>query len=74
MDIQKIINTVVAKLKADPSLVKKFLADPAKILKSVFNIDVPADKINAVVEGVKGQIDLPKGGILAFFKKLFGMK
>ena len=31
MDIQKIINDVVARLKAEPDLVAKFAANPVKI-------------------------------------------
>ena len=40
MDIQKIINDVVAKLKADPALVKNFIADPVKTLEKTFHIDL----------------------------------
>ena len=78
MDIQKIINTVVAKLKADPAILKQFAADPVKTLEKVFNIDLPDEQINKVIEGVKGQIDLSKVdvkkavGLLGMLKKLFG--
>ncbi len=78
MDIQKIINNVVAKLKADPALVKNFLADPVKTLEKVFNIDLPDDQINQVIEGVKSKLDLDKLdagkalGLLGKLKKLFG--
>ena len=58
MDIQKIINDVVAKLKADPALVKNFIADPVKTLEKTFNIDLPDDQINQIIEGVKSKIDL----------------
>ena len=40
MDIQKIITDVVAKLKADPSLLKNFAADPVKTLESLTGIDL----------------------------------
>ena len=39
MDIQKIISDVVAKLKADPSLLKNFAADPVKTLESITGLD-----------------------------------
>ena len=78
MDIQKIINDVVSKLKIDPALLKAFAADPLKTLKDKLGIDLPTDQINQVIEGVKGKIDLSKvdlkgaGGILAKIKSLFG--
>ena len=82
MDIQKIIADVVAKVKNDPDLVKKLLSDPAGVLKS-FGIDVSADQINAIIEGVKSKIDLKSlgledldvskaGGIIDKIKGLFG--
>lgn len=78
MDIQKIINDVVARLKADPALVKNFLADPVKTLEKVFNIDLPDDQINQIIDGVKSKIDLGKldvgktVGLLGKLKGLFG--
>ena len=81
MDIQKIINDVVAKLTANPELIKKFLADPVKLLEKTFNIDLPDEQINQVIDGVKGKIDLSKfdlgdvkkaTGILGWLKKLLG--
>lgn len=78
MDIQKIINDVVAKLKANPDLIKQFIANPVKTLEKTFNIDLPDDQINQVIEGVKGKIDLSKfdvkqaTGLLGKLKSLFG--
>ena len=78
MDIQKIITDVVAKLKADPQLIKNFVADPVKTLEKTFGIDLPDDQINQVIEGVKGKIDLGKldvgkaTGLLGKLKGLFG--
>ena len=78
MDIQKIITDVVAKLKADPQLIKNFVADPVKTLEKTFGIDLPDDQINQVIEGVKGKIDLSKvdigqaAGLLGKLKGLFG--
>ena len=78
MDIQKIINDVVAKLTGNPDLIKSFLANPVELLEKTFGIDLPDEQINQVIEGVKGKIDLSKvdlkgaGGILAKIKSLFG--
>ena len=78
MDIQKIITDVVAKLKADPQLIKNFVADPVKTLEKTFGIDLPDDQINQVIEGVKGKLDLSNidlkdaAGLLGKLKGLFG--
>ena len=78
MDIQKIITEIVEKVKNDPDLIKKFLSDPSSVLKGL-GIDVSADQINAVIEGVKSKLDLSNldvgeaaGGIIGKIKGLFG--
>ena len=78
MDIQKIINDVVAKLTSDPELIKSFLSNPVQLLEKTFGIDLPDDQINQVIEGVKSQIDLSKidlkdaAGLLGKLKSFLG--
>ena len=73
MDIQKIINDVVAKLKNNPDLVKSFLADPVKTLEKTLGIDLPDDQINPVIEGVKSKLGAKAAtGLLGKLKGLFG--
>ena len=81
MDIQKIIEEVVSKLKIDPQLLAAFAADPVKTIEKVFNIDLPDDQINQIIEGVKSKVDLSKvglgdvgqaAGLLGKLKGLFG--
>ena len=78
MDIQKIIEDIVSKLKIDPKLLAQFAADPVKTLEKVFNIDLPDDQINQVIEGIKSKVDLSKVdvgqavGLLGKLKGLFG--
>lgn len=78
MDIQKIITDVVAKLAANPDLVKRFLSNPVELLEKTFGIDLPDAQINQVIEGVKGQLDLGNidmkdaVGMLGKLKGLFG--
>ncbi len=66
MDIQKIINDVVAKLKADPNLLKSFAANPVQVLEKTLGIDLPDEQINKVIEGVKGKVDLSKVDVKGF--------
>ena len=78
MDIQKIINDVLAKLKADPTLLKSFAANPVETLEKTLGIDLPDDQINQVIEGVKGKVDLNSldlgkaADLLGKAKSLFG--
>ena len=76
MDIQKIITDVVAKLQANPDLVKKFLANPVELLEKTFNIDLQDEQINQVIDGIKGQlgnVDVSDAvGLLGKLKGLFG--
>ena len=80
MDIQKIIADLTEKLGGKADLLKNFLADPAKSIKELLNIDIDADKIGEIVEGVKAKLgdglgDAAKEGkgilskIMGFFKK-----
>jgi len=56
MDISSIISTVVEKLTGDNSLIGDFLKNPAAVLKEKFNLDVSADQITSVVDGVKEKL------------------
>ena len=58
MDIQKIINDVIAKLKADDNLLEKFKTNPVKVLEDLTGIDLPDDKINAIIDGIKAKLNL----------------
>jgi len=79
MDIQKIINDVIAKLKADDNLLEKFKTNPVKVLEDLIGIDLPDDKINAVIDGIKAKLNLDDladkaGDILGALGGLFGKK
>ena len=56
MDIKKIMEDIVAKLKSDEALQKQFLSDPAGALKKLTGIDIPTDQIDSVVAGVKAKL------------------
>ena len=58
MDIQKIINDAIAKLKADDSLLENFKANPTKVLEKLVGIDLPDDKIDAVVKGIMAKLNI----------------
>lgn len=78
MDIQKIIDDVVAKLTGNPELIKSFMTEPVKLLEKTFGIDLPDDQVNQIIEGVKAKLDLSNidvkdaVGLLGKLKGLFG--
>lgn len=58
MDIQKIINEVLEKLQGDEGLLAKFKKEPVKTLEGIIGVDLPDDKIDAVVKGIMAKINL----------------
>lgn len=58
MDIQKIINDVVAKLKEDDNLLENFKNNPTKVLEKLVGADLPDDKIDPVVKGIMAKLNL----------------
>lgn len=75
MDIKAKINELVNKIKGNPDLLTKFKSDPAAVVKDLIGIDLPADQLKTVVDGVKSKIDPDKlGGIAGKIGGLFGKK
>ena len=79
MDIQKIINEVLEKLQGDDGLLAKFKAEPVKTLEGIIGIDLPDEKLDAVVKGIMAKINLDDvaekaGGLFNALGGLFGKK
>lgn len=81
--ITEMINTVVAKLKADDELMAQFQKEPIKALEKLLGVDLPDEQIQAVVTGIKTKLKLDDldldnlaGNLdkLGGLGKLFGMK
>lgn len=62
MDIKEKIEELVEKIKGDKNLMKKFQNDPISTVEELIGIDLPNDKLEAVVDGIKAKIDLDKLG------------
>lgn len=58
MDIQKMINDAIEKLKSDDKLLENFKANPTKVLEKLVGIDLPDDKIDAVVKGIMAKLNM----------------
>ena len=74
-DIKAKINEIVEKLKNDDDLLEQFNKNPAKLLEEYIGIDLPDDKVNQLVEGIKAKLKLDKlGGALGGLGGLLGKK
>ena len=58
MDIQKIINDVIAKLQKNKNLKDDFMTNPTKVLESLVGIDLPDDKIDPIIDGIMAKLKL----------------
>ena len=75
MDIKKEIEKIVKKLLSDKDLMAKFEKNPTKVIEEYVGIDLPDDKLEALVEGIKAKISMDKiGDALGGLKGLFGKK
>lgn len=72
MDIKAKIEEIVNKVKSDKDFASKFSKDPIKAVESILGVDLPDDKIKALVDGVKANLTADKtGDILGSVKNLF---
>ena len=78
MDIQKIISDIVAKVTGNSDLIKKFTADPAKMIKELTGFEVNTDQVKEIVAGVTkalgssaGEVVKQSAGFLAKIKAFF---
>ena len=79
MDIQKIISDVLAKLQSDDNLKENFKNNPTKVLEKLVGIDLPDDKIDAIIKGIMAKLNLDDlaekaEGIMGALGGLFGKK
>ncbi len=72
IDIKKIIEDIIAKIKGDKDIGEKFQKNPTKTVEGLIGVDLPDDQVNAVVEGVKAKINLDD--ITGKLGGLFGKK
>jgi hypothetical protein len=64
-DIKKKVDQIVAKLKADPSLMANFKNDPVKTIEGISGIDIPDGMEDKIVTGVKAALAGDKAGDIA---------
>ena len=75
MDIQAMIDKVLAAVKGDSGLLANFTSNPTQVIEKILGKDLPDETVNKVIEGVKKALgNKAGGGILAWIKSLFGKK
>ena len=71
-DVKEKVEELVMKLQSDPSLLKNFEQDPIKTIEKLVGVDLPDEKLQPLVNGIKAKLaasDL--GSKLDGLKKLF---
>ena len=75
MDIKKIAEELVDKIKSNPKLLSRFKEEPVKVIEELTGLDLPDNQLKQVAELVKAKIDLDKmGDALGMLGGLFGKK
>ena len=72
MDIKEKIESVIEKIKKDPSIKEQFEKDPVKAIEKVLGVDLPDDMVEKIVDGVKTKLTVDSiSGVADKLKKLF---
>lgn len=56
MDLKAKIEDIVKKIKSDEDFANKFSKDPVKAVEDVLGVDLPEEKVQTLVEGVKAKL------------------
>ena len=74
-EIKELIEKAIDKLKDDDNLLESFKKDPIKVVEKLLNVDLPDDKIEAIVDGIKAKLAIDDiGDVLGKLGGLFGKK
>ena len=65
------IEELVEKIQKDPALLKRFQTDPIKTVESLLGVDLPDEKLQPLVTGIKAKLTAGDiGDVLGGLKKL----
>ena len=71
----KRIGSAGSKILSDKALKEKFMKDPITVVEKLIGIDLPNDKIEKLVDGIKAKITIDDiGDALGALGGLFGKK
>ena len=55
-EVKKKIEEIIKKVTTDKDFAKEFKKDPITAVEKVLGVDLPNDKINAIIDGVKAKM------------------
>ena len=55
-DVKEKVEELVKKLQSDPSLLKNFEQDPIKTIEKLVGVDLPDEKLQPLVSGIKAKL------------------
>lgn len=58
MDIKAKIKEIADKVKNDKDFADKFKSNPVKAVEDIVGIDLPDDKIESLVDGIKAKVSI----------------
>lgn len=58
MDIKAKIEEIVDKIKSDKDFAADFKSNPVKAVEKVVGVDLPDDKLESLVDGIKAKVSL----------------
>ena len=75
INIKAFIEEAVEKLAADENLKKQFEKTPVAVVEKLLGVDLPDDKIEKLVDGIKAKLAIDDvGDVLGTLGGLFGKK
>ncbi|MBE6961264.1 MAG: hypothetical protein E7445_02280 [Ruminococcaceae bacterium] len=75
MNIKDMIEELVKKITADETLKKQFEKAPVAVVEKLLGVDLPDDKIEKLVDGIKAKLAIDDvGDVLGALGGLFGRK
>lgn len=71
-DVKAKIEELVEKIQKDPAKLKSFQKDPIKTVEGLLGVDLPDEKLQPLVTGIKAKLAAGDiGDMLGGLKKLF---
>ena len=75
INIKEMIEELVEKISSDKSLKEKFMKEPIAVVEKLIGVDLPDDKIEKLVDGIRAKITVDDiGSVLGGLGSLFGKK